>query len=528
MVFAALRAQERAEVASADFGRRVHLMSDGTGKVGDLNAVAVDEIRFVGRDDPDVAEVDVAHEHVEPVQAPDRLEDRDGELHEVGAAPARKAFVERTLEPEALRFGHQAAREEAVGKEHALRRADALEAYRTRGEKADLRLSAGRALVGMVDLGDHAVACVVDDAFAALAEPAAERVGHAEFVADDVALDGRPVDAHGTVLKVDHARADGEGGVQGGRGLFDGGNGRLGNDLRNGLFLRTGRFAHVAGVACGDGARDGPSCGRNRLGRDEMGADHWYGLTGKIVHIRRKHKLLGLRVVEKAEVAAGEQAKHVHRMKVHELVLIAAVEAGGEPSVLGDEKKLVLGALLVKDLREDGVGKNVFLRARTVDLAQDVKLVQSVVGGETAHGKLARLLLRGGKILLKLSSHLLRTVDAYACVPEGCSASGEERLAPGGHEGACIDEDPPAFVKVGLEFNGLEFGGGRAEALHGHGFSLWLEGFVVRRRRRACAAGCMFIVKAHGTEPEFRKFAFSRPRLTRGAREVRPWCRRRA
>lgn len=94
MVFAALRAQERAEVASADFGRRVHLMSDGTGKVGDLNAVAVDEIRFVGRDDPDVAEVDVAHEHVEPVQAPDRLEDRDGELHEVGAAPARKAFVE--------------------------------------------------------------------------------------------------------------------------------------------------------------------------------------------------------------------------------------------------------------------------------------------------------------------------------------------------------------------------------------------------------------------------------------------------
>lgn len=60
-----------------------------------------------------------------------------------------------------------------------------------------------------------------------------------------------------------------------------------------------------------------------------MGADHWYGLTGKIVHIRRKHKLLSLRVVEKAEVAAGEQAKHVHRMKVHELVLIAAVEAGG-------------------------------------------------------------------------------------------------------------------------------------------------------------------------------------------------------
>lgn len=269
----------------------------------------------------------------------------------------------------------------------------------------------------MVNLGDHAVACVVDDAFAALAEPAAERVGHAEFVTDDVALDGRPVDAHGTVLKVDHARADGEGGVQGGRGLFDGGNGRLGNDLRNGLFLRTGRFAHVAGAACGDGARDRPSCGRNRLGRDEMGADHWYGLTGKIVHIRRKHKLLSLRVVEKAEVAAGEQAKHVHRMKVHELVLIAAVEAGGEPSVLGDEKKLVLGALLVKDLREDGVGKNVFLRARTVDLAQDVKLVQSVVGGETAHGKLARLLLRGGKILLKLSSHLLRTVDAHACVP---------------------------------------------------------------------------------------------------------------
>lgn len=80
----------------------------------------------------------------------------------------------------------------------------------------------------------------------ALAESTAERVGHAEFVTDDVALDGRPVDAHGTVLKVDHARADGEGGVQGGRGLFDGGNGRLGNDLRNGLFLRTGRFAHVA------------------------------------------------------------------------------------------------------------------------------------------------------------------------------------------------------------------------------------------------------------------------------------------
>lgn len=92
-------------------------------------------------------------------------------------------------------------------------------------------------------------------------------------------------------------------------------------------------------------------------------------------------------------------------MKVHELVLIAVVEAGGEPSVLGDEKKLVLGALLVKDLREDGVGKNVFLRARTVDLAQDVKLVQSVVGGQTAHGKLFKM----GIITQKIPNPSLHT-----------------------------------------------------------------------------------------------------------------------
>lgn len=41
----------------------------------------------------------------------------------------------------------------------------------------------------------------------------------------------------------------------------------------------------------------------------------------------------------------------------------------------------------------------------------------------------------------------------------------------GGHEGAGIDEDPPAFVKIGLKFNGFEFGCGRAEVLHGHVFS---------------------------------------------------------